>query len=77
MQIDYRRAVGFDDVLRIWTRCAEIRGARFRYEYVLELAATTIATGSTMHATVDRVTHRPVRVPAWFVDGGRYGRGVG
>ena len=26
----------FDDVLTIWVRCAEIRGARFRYEYVVE-----------------------------------------
>jgi len=25
----------FDDVLRIWTRCVDVRGARFRYDYVL------------------------------------------
>ena len=56
------------DVLRVWTRCAEVKGARFRYEYVLESDGEIVASGSTMHATVDRKTHRPVRVPAWFVD---------
>ena len=36
VHLDYARAAGFDDVLTIWVRCAEIRGARFRYEYVVE-----------------------------------------
>src|ERR671934_673389 len=26
----------FDDRIRIWTRCVDVRGARFRYEYALE-----------------------------------------
>ena len=66
VHVEYDRAAGFDDVLTIWVRCAEIRGARFRYEYVVERAGEQIATGWTTHATVDAATHRPTRVPAWF-----------
>jgi acyl-CoA thioester hydrolase len=68
VQIDYRLAAGFHDVLTIWTRCAEVKGARFRYEYVVCRGDATIATGETKHATVDSTTHRPTRVPAWFTE---------
>jgi acyl-CoA thioester hydrolase len=68
VRIDYLRAAGFHDVLTIWTRCAEIKGARFRYEYVVTRGRDTVATGETRHATVDRTTHRPTRVPAWFTE---------
>jgi acyl-CoA thioesterase FadM len=27
-----------------------------------------VASGWTTHATVDATTHRPTRVPAWFVE---------
>jgi len=67
VHLDYRAAAAFHDVVRVWTRCAEIKGARFRYEYVLQRDGETIASGYTTHATVDRETHRPVRVPDWFV----------
>jgi acyl-CoA thioester hydrolase len=67
VHLDYRAATGFHDVIRVWTRCAEIKGARFRYEYVLKRGEETIATGYTTHATVDRGTRRPVRVPPWFL----------
>ena len=68
VHVEYDRAAAFDDVLTIWVRCAEFRGARFRYEYVVEREGTRIASGWTTHATVDAATRRPTRVPAWFVD---------
>jgi acyl-CoA thioester hydrolase len=68
VELTYERAAAFEDVLTIRVRCAEIRGARFRYDYVVERDGVRIATGSTRHATVDATTHRPVRVPAWLVD---------
>jgi acyl-CoA thioester hydrolase len=68
VEVKYARAATFDDVLTVWTRCAEIRGARFRYEYVVCRGDETVATATTDHAIVDRETHRPVRVPAWFVE---------
>ena len=68
VHVEYDRAAAFDDVLTIWVRCGEIRGARFRYEYVVERDGVTVASGWTMHATVDAATHRPTRVPDWFVE---------
>jgi acyl-CoA thioester hydrolase len=68
VDVKYRRAAYFDDRLRIWTRCVDLRGARFRYEYVLERAGEIVADGFTAHATVDAATRRPTRVPAWFAE---------
>jgi acyl-CoA thioester hydrolase len=68
IELTYERAAGFDDVLTIKVRCAEVRGARFRYDYVVERQGVRIATGSTRHATVDAGSHRPVRMPAWLVE---------
>jgi acyl-CoA thioester hydrolase len=68
VHLEYERAAVFDDVLTIRVRCAEIRGARFRYEYVVERDGVRIAAGWTTHATVDAATHRPTRVPDWFVE---------
>jgi acyl-CoA thioester hydrolase len=68
VSVRYRRAAYFDDRLRIWTRCVGLRGARFRYEYVLERAGDVVADGHTAHATVDAATRRPVRVPTWFAE---------
>jgi acyl-CoA thioester hydrolase len=68
VHVEYRLAAGFHDVLRIWTRCVDIRGARFRYEYRVMRGDDPIADAYTTHAIVDRETHRPTRVPAWFAD---------
>jgi acyl-CoA thioester hydrolase len=64
----YLRAARFEDRLRVWARCVDLRGARFRYEYVVEHMGDVVAEGSTSHATVDRATHRPIRLPPWFVE---------
>lgn len=66
--VRYHRAARFDDVLRVWTRCVGIRGARFRYEYAVERAGELVAEGWTGHATVDAATRAPVRVPGWFAE---------
>jgi acyl-CoA thioester hydrolase len=58
----------FDDRLRIHARCVDVRGARFRYEYVVERDGEKVADGWTGHACVDAVTFRPTRVPDWLVD---------
>ena len=66
VSLRYHRAAHFHDRLRVWVRCAEIRGARFRYEYRVERDGELIADGHTGHATVDAVSRRPIRVPDWF-----------
>ena len=45
VHLEYHRSAGFHDVLRIWTRCTGIRGARFRYEYRVELDGELVADG--------------------------------
>ena len=67
VQVKYRAAAAFDDVLTIHLRCVDLRGARFRYEYVIEREGELVATGETQHATVDTATRQPTRVPPWLV----------
>jgi acyl-CoA thioester hydrolase len=64
----YLRPAYFDDRLTIHARCVDLRGARFRFEYVVERDGERIAEGSTAHACVDAVTLRPTRVPDWLSD---------
>ena len=68
VDVRYLRAAQFDDPLRVWARCVDLRGARFRYEYAVEREGELVAEGSTSHATVDAATRRPVRVPPWFLE---------
>jgi acyl-CoA thioester hydrolase len=57
----------FDDRLLVHARCRDVRGARFRYEYVVERKGKTIADGWTAHATVDARNLRPTRIPPWLL----------
>jgi acyl-CoA thioester hydrolase len=66
--VRYHRAARFDDRLRVWARCVDLRGARFRYEYAVERDGELVAEGFTAHATVDAATHRPIRLPSWFLE---------
>jgi acyl-CoA thioester hydrolase len=62
--VQYIAPARFADTLRIHARCGEVRGARFRYEYLVERDGERLAEGWTRHATVDARTLRPTRVPA-------------
>jgi acyl-CoA thioester hydrolase len=66
--VRYGAPARFDDVVRIHARCQDVRGARFRYEYLLERDGERIADGWTGHACVDARTLRPTRVPDWLRD---------
>ena len=68
VHVRYHRAARFDDRLTIWARCVDLRGARFRYEYAVERGGELVAEASTAHATVDPVTHRPIRLPPSFAE---------
>jgi acyl-CoA thioester hydrolase len=70
--VRYLAPCSFDDALRIHTRATDVRGARFRFEYVLERTSepgVLVAEGWTAHACVDARTLRPTRMPAWLADG--------
>jgi len=66
--VRYLSPAYFDDRLLVHARCIDVRGARFRYEYVIERNGETIADGWTDHACVDAVTFRPTRVPVWLAE---------
>ena len=76
--VRYRAPCRFDDLLRIRARVTDLRGARFRFEYLVERLedadgdplrhAAVVADGWTAHACVDARTLRPVRVPSWLVE---------
>ncbi len=66
--VRYLQPARFDDRLRVHARCLDVRGARFRYEYAIERGDELLADGWTAHATVDALTMRPTRVPAWLVE---------
>ena len=68
VHVRYHRSASFDERLTVWARCVDLRGARFRYEYAVERGSELVADGYTTHATVDRETYRPTRVPAWLAD---------
>ena len=70
-QVRYRAPCGFDDDLRAHTRVVDLRGARFRFEYLIERTsepAGIVAEGWTAHACVDARTLRPTRMPAWLAE---------
>ena len=66
--VHYHRAAYFDEALRVWARCTDVRGARFKYEYRIERDGELVADGHTLHATIDRETYKPTRVPAWLAE---------
>ncbi len=66
--VRYHRAAYFDETLTVWTRCVDLRGARFTYEYRIERDGELVADGYSRHATVERESYRPTRVPAWLAD---------
>ena len=70
--VRYRDGARFDDALRLHVRASDVRGARFRFDYVIERTSDppgTVADGWTKHACVDARTLRPTRMPAWLVEG--------
>jgi acyl-CoA thioester hydrolase len=67
--VRYRTPARFDDRLTIHARCVDVRGARFRYEYVVERAdGARVAEGWTGHAIVNGKTLAPTRVPEWLAE---------
>lgn len=62
----YLRPALYDDALEITATLSEMPTLRIRLEYKVKRGEELLATGSTMHAFVDR-QGRPVRPPAWVV----------
>ena len=67
VHLSYLDPARFDDRLTLHARCAEVRGARFRFKYRIDRGGDAVAEGWTAHACVDAQTLRPTRVPPWLV----------
>jgi acyl-CoA thioester hydrolase len=65
--VRYRKPAVFDDQLLVRSRCVDIRGARFRFEYAVERDGELLADGWTAHGIVDATSFRPTRMPEWLV----------
>jgi acyl-CoA thioesterase FadM len=69
--VRYLDGTRFDDELRVHVRATDVRGARFRFEYVIERVSepqAVVADGWTAHACVNAETLRPTRMPAWLAE---------
>jgi acyl-CoA thioester hydrolase len=66
---DYKQSARYDDEIKITTRARLVSPVRLAFDYTLFRPAdgTVIASGHTVHATVDRMG-RPVRLPARVKD---------
>ncbi|SEJ14980.1 acyl-CoA thioester hydrolase [Deinococcus reticulitermitis] len=66
LQVQYRRAARYDDLLRLSTRVSELRSrtARFAYELrrISDGSGELLASGETHHIATDH-SYRPVRMP--------------
>jgi acyl-CoA thioester hydrolase len=66
--VAFRRPARFGERVRVHARCGDLRGARFRYDYVIERDGETLVDGWTAHAMVDGATFAPTRVPQFLTD---------
>jgi acyl-CoA thioester hydrolase len=68
--VRYLKPAVFDDRLVVRSRCVDLRGARFRYEYAVERESdgALLADGWTAHGVVDATSLRPTRVPSWLTE---------
>jgi acyl-CoA thioester hydrolase len=64
--VRYLKPAVFDDRLVVHSRCVDLRGARFRYEYAVTRGDELLADGWTAHGVVDATSFRPTRVPPWL-----------
>lgn len=60
---EYKTSARYDDELRITSTARLVSAVRVAFDYEITGPSATIATGHTVHATLDR-QGRPVRVPA-------------
>ena len=64
--VRYLAPARFAERLHVHARCSDVRGARFRFEYLVARDSLPLAEGWTAHACVDAASLRPTRVPPWL-----------
>jgi acyl-CoA thioester hydrolase len=67
VSVKYLRPAVYDDEIEVTATVRERPLVRIRIEYEVRRAGELLATGSTLHAFVDR-EGRPVRPPQWVAE---------
>ncbi len=67
MNVRYKGAAQFDDLLRVTTRVKEVRGVRIRHHYEIDRDGELLVAADSTVACVDR-TGRVRRLPADWVE---------
>mgnify|MGYP006268473503 CR=1 FL=1 len=69
MQVQYKRAARYDDLLTIRTRIAEPPRSNLLFTYeIFNEAGDLLVTGLVRLAFVDAARMRPVRAPGWVTE---------
>lgn len=63
LQVEYRRAARYDDLLTLITRVGSVRSRTLTFSYELWRGEELLATGETRHIATDK-TYRLARLPA-------------
>jgi acyl-CoA thioester hydrolase len=69
---EYRQSARYDDELEIRTRGSLVSPVRVRFDYEIGRGAVVLASGYTVHATLDR-DGRPCRLPSRVRDALQHG----
>lgn len=65
--VRYVRPLRFDDEIDLHCWCSRLQRASVEFSYELWSRAELCATGTTLHACVERARMAPVRLPEWLV----------
>lgn len=69
VNVNYLRPAYYDDLLRLKTTLAEIKGVRLRFLYELfNEKKALLAKGEVILIFTDAKTFQPVRPPQWFME---------
>lgn len=66
--VRFRSPARFDELIGVHARVGEVKGARFRFDYLVARGGERLAEGWTSHACVDAATFRPTRIPPQLVE---------
>lgn len=63
---DFKSPAGFDDLLTVRARVAELGSTSFAFEFRVEAKddGRLVAVGRSVHVTIDGATRRPIPLPA-------------
>lgn len=66
-EVDYKASAAYGAVLDIFAWCDWIKGARLRVNCEVYEGDRLLATGHTIHACINLMTHRPAKPPEKLV----------